>query len=128
MPAYQPEALHALFVDAFNRADADGLADLYQANAVLATRAGRAVGRHAIRQAYVDILASAGRMELETLAVLASGDGLALLHSAWAIHSDGNTTSGISTEVALRQSNGTWLFILDEPRTPGFAGSSSHLS
>ena len=123
MPAYQPEELHPLFVDGFNRADFDGLAGLYEPSAILATRTGRSVGRDAIRETYREILAGGGRIELQTLGVLVSADGLALLHSAWVIHRDGKTTSGVSTELARRQSDGTWLFVLDEPRTPIIAAS-----
>ena len=122
MPARQPNELHALFVEAFNRCDAEALADLYEPDAVLMTRAGTAAGREAICEAYRQMLKLGGRMELQTLSILASTD-VALLHSAWVIDRDGKTRSGTSNEVARRQSGGTWLFLLDEPRTPGIADS-----
>jgi uncharacterized protein (TIGR02246 family) len=123
MTSYEPERLHLRFVKYFNQADVDSLADLYEPNAILSTRTGKSIGREAIREAYREILAGGGQIELQTLTVLASSDGLALLHSAWAIHRDGKTTSGVSTELARKQADSTWLFVLDEPRTPNIAGS-----
>jgi uncharacterized protein (TIGR02246 family) len=118
MTAHTPQQIHELFVDAFNRADLNRLAALYEANGVLATQTETAVGREAIREAYRRILSAGGRMELQTRRVLDSGDGLALLHAARTFHRNGNATSGFSTEVVRRQADGSWLFVLDEPRTP----------
>ncbi len=44
MAAKRPEELHKLFVAAFNAADLEGLAALYEADAVLATAQGAARG------------------------------------------------------------------------------------
>jgi uncharacterized protein (TIGR02246 family) len=128
MPAYQPQQLHRLFTEAFNHDDSEALANLYELNGTLLTGARTAVGRDAIREAYRHMLNRGWRMELQTLAVLTSGDSLALLHSAWVIDRGGTTTSGISTEVVRRQSDGTWLFALDEPRTPGVTNAPTDLS
>jgi len=118
MTAHTPQEVHELFLDAFNRADVDALAALYEAKGVLVTRTETAVGRDAIRAAYRRILSGGGRMELHTHTVVDSGDGLALLHAAWTLHRNGTAISGISTEIVRRQADGSWLFVLDEPRTP----------
>jgi uncharacterized protein (TIGR02246 family) len=120
MTARTPQEVHELFLDAFNRADVDALAALYEANAVLVTQADTAGGRDAIRAAYRRILSDGGHMELQTLTVRDSGDGLALLHAGWTLHRKGTAISGISTEVVRRQADGSWLFVLDEPRTPEY--------
>ena len=57
-------------------------------------------------------------MELETRSTIESGEGLAVLHAGWTLHTSGSTARGISTEVVRRQPDGRWLFIIDEPRTP----------
>ena len=119
MAAHKPQEIHALFRDAFNRRDVDALVALYEDGAVLATGSGNWVGRESIGEAYQRLLAGGGRMELETLAVLESGDGLAVLHASWTYHRSENVRRGLSTEVVRRQSDGTWLFVIDEPRTPG---------
>ena len=64
------------------------------------------------------MLARGGQMELETRSVAESGEGLAVLHAGWTLHTAGSTARGLSTEVVRRQPDGTWLFVIDEPRTP----------
>ena len=119
MAAHKPQEIHALFLDAFNRRDIDALVALYEDGAVLASGSGNSVGRESIGEAYQRLLAGGGRMELETRAVLESGDGLAVLHASWTYHRSENVRRGLSTEVVRRQSDGSWLFVIDEPRTPG---------
>jgi hypothetical protein len=57
-------------------------------------------------------------MELETRTLLESGVGLAMLHASWTIRGNRSERVGMSTEVVRRQLDGTWLFVIDEPRTP----------
>ncbi len=64
------------------------------------------------------MLARRGQMELETRSVVESGAGLAVLHAGWTLSGSGATARGVSTEVVRRQPDGTWLFLIDEPRTP----------
>lgn len=118
MSARSPQEIHTLFLDAFNRADVEALLALYEPDAVFVTGEGSAIGHEAIRTAYQHILADGGRMEMETRTVLESGDGLAILHGAWTLYRDGTAINGLSTEVVRQQADGSWLFVLDEPRTP----------
>jgi uncharacterized protein (TIGR02246 family) len=117
MPAHKPAEIHVLFLDAFNRGDAGAITALFEPSAILVTARGTAVGHDAIRGAYTSMFERFGRMELETRSVVESGDGLAVLHASWTLHSAGSTARGISTEVVRRQPDGTWLFVIDEPRT-----------
>ena len=118
MPAHNPSEIHALFLDAFNRGDVEALVALYEPGAVLVTGGGTVAGHEAIRVAYDRMLARHGRMELETRSVVESAEGLAVLHASWTLHTAGSTAQGISTEVVRRQSDGSWLFVIDEPRAP----------
>ena len=118
MPATKPQDIHTLFVEAFNRGDVDALVALYEPNALLVTGNGPALGHDAIRKAYEHILSDGARMELKTQAVLESSDGLAVLHASWAYHRGDVTFPGLSTEVLRSQPDGSWLFVIDEPRTP----------
>jgi len=118
MPAYKPSEIHALFLDAFNCGDVEALVALYEPNAALVTRNGTVMGYEAIREAYHRMLAGGARMELETRAVIESGEGLAVLHASWTYHRGGTATPGLSTEIVRRQPDGKWLFVIDEPRTP----------
>lgn len=119
MSARSPQEIHKLFLDAFNHGNVEALLALYEWDAVFVTGSGPAKGHEAIRAAYQHILADGGRMEMETRTVLDSGEGLGVLHGAWTLYRNDATISGLSTEVVRRQADGTWLFVLDEPRTPG---------
>jgi uncharacterized protein (TIGR02246 family) len=118
MPANNPSEIHALFLHAFNGGDAEAITALYEPDAILVLGSERLAGHAAIRAAYERMLARRGRMELETRSVIESGHGLAVLHASWSLHTSGSTAQGISTEVVRRQPDNTWLFVIDEPRTP----------
>ena len=118
MSANKPTEIHILFLDAFNRGDVETLIALYEPSAALVTKDGTVVGHQAIREAYQRMLAGGARMELKTRAVVESSEGLAMLHASWTYHRGGTETPGLSTEVVRRQPDGTWLFVIDEPRTP----------
>ncbi len=117
-PVREPSEIHKIFLDAFNRGDVEGIAALYEAGAVLVVSGQTMVGHEAIRKAYTDMLARGGRMELETCSVAESGEGFAVLHARWTLHTGDSTARGLSTEVVRLQPDGTWLFVIDEPRTP----------
>jgi ketosteroid isomerase-like protein len=118
LPAPTPQQIHALFLNAFNRGDVETLVALYEPGAVLAVGNGNAIGHPAIRRAYQRLLADGARMQLETAAVLESGDGLAVLHARWTYRRGQEAVSGMSTEVVRRQPDGSWRFVIDEPKTP----------
>jgi ketosteroid isomerase-like protein len=111
--AAQPEDLARLFVERANAADADGLAELYELDAVLGFPPGRVtVGRDAIRAVCEQLVAQRPVFELEEpLPTLRHGD-LALTATRPA---DG---TGGRAQVAHRQLDGTWLRILDRPEAP----------
>ena len=112
----EPSGIHKLFLDAFNRGDVEAIVALYEPGALLVISGQTLVGHEAICEAYQRLLG--GQMELETQAVLGSGEGLAVLHGRWSLHTAGSTARGLSTEVVRRQLDGSWLFVIDEPRTP----------
>ena len=123
MPAHSPAEIHELFRIAFNRGDVDALIALYEPDAILVVNARIVTGREEIRKAYAEILLRRGRMTLETRAVVESQQGLAVLHGSWKVEpATGNAaepvTRGLSTEVVRRQTDGTWLFVIDNPFIP----------
>jgi uncharacterized protein (TIGR02246 family) len=112
--ARKPEDVTRLFVQRANAGDADGLADLYTDDAVLAYPPGSTtVGRPAIRAVLEQMLAHAPRpfpVE-EPLPSVCYGDlALTSTHSA-----DGK---GGRVQVCQRQPDGSWLRIIDRPETP----------
>jgi uncharacterized protein (TIGR02246 family) len=111
--AAQPEDLAQLFVQRANDRDAEGLAELYEPDAVLGFPPGHeTVGRAAIRAVLEQMLAAAPEFKLEEpLPTLHFGD-LALTSTRPA---DG---TGGRVQVARRQADGTWLRIIDRPELP----------
>jgi uncharacterized protein (TIGR02246 family) len=108
--AHRPEDLTRLFVAAANARDAEGIAELYEQDAVMAYPPGsRTVGRAAIRELWAKILENAPHFEPEPpLPTLISGD-LALTATP---PKDG---AGARAQVVRRQPDGTWLRVLDQP-------------
>ena len=123
MSVRNPMEIHAVFEKAFNAGDLDGLAALYEKDAILAADTSRTViGHTAIREAFQGYLAMRPRMTLETLAAFES-NGLALLHGRWSLQGTGPDgaeihITGCSSEVLRRQPDGTWLYLIDNPFTP----------
>jgi uncharacterized protein (TIGR02246 family) len=114
--AYKPEDLTRLFVERANKGDAQGVAELYEEEAVIAFPPGQmTVGREAIRALWEKVFAKAPHFEPEApLPTLLSGD-LALTSTP---PKDG---AGARAQVVRRQSDGTWLRVLDQPEfvSPG---------
>ncbi|GLW11090.1 hypothetical protein Misp01_62180 [Microtetraspora sp. NBRC 13810] len=108
--AMKPEDLTRLFVERSNAGDAEGVAALYEEDAVLAYPPGRrTVGRAAIRALWEKVLANRPHFEPEEpLPTLISGD-LALTATP---PKDG---TGARAQVVRRQPDGSWLRVLDQP-------------
>ena len=108
--AQRPEDLTRLFVERANDGDPEGIAALYEEDAVMAYPPGaQTVGRDAIRSLWEKVLANAPHFEQETpLPTLVSGD-IALTSTP---PKDG---AGARAQVVRRQPDGTWLRLLDQP-------------
>ena len=119
MPATEPEQMHGLFEQAFNAGDIDALMALYEPDAVLMPQPGAVVeGADAIREALRWFLDRGGQITLDTTLVVRVGD-LAYLSNRWSLAGgtmpDGSPAAlGATTaEVARRQPDGTWLYVID---------------
>jgi uncharacterized protein (TIGR02246 family) len=119
MPATEPEQMHGLFEDAFNAGDLEALLALYEPDAALVPQPGAlAEGTAAIRESLQWFLDRRGRITLDTKLVLRVGD-LAYLANRWSLRGgtmpDGSPAElGAATaEVARRQPDGTWRYVID---------------
>ena len=108
--AKQPEDLTRLFVERANDGDAEGLALLYEEDAVMAYPPGQTtVGRAAIQALWEEVLSHRPHFEQESpLPTLRSGD-IALTSTP------PQDQSGARAQVVRRQPDGTWLRLLDQP-------------
>jgi uncharacterized protein (TIGR02246 family) len=118
MPATTPEQVHRLFEEAFNAGDLDGLMELYESDAALIAQPGSVVyGSEQVRAGLQGFLALKGRITLDTKLVVTVGD-LAYLSNTWSLSGtgpDGNPVAlGATTaEVARRQADGSWRYVID---------------
>jgi len=108
--AATPEDLTRLFVERSNAGDADGVAELYEPDAVMAYPPGQlTIGRDAIRHLWKSVLAHRPHFTPEPpLPTLICGD-IALTSTP---PSDG---AGARAQVVRRQADGSWLRVLDQP-------------
>jgi uncharacterized protein (TIGR02246 family) len=118
MPATTPEQIHRLFETTFNNGDLDGLMTLYEPDAVLVPQPGSvARGTDQVREALQRYLALEGRITLDTKLVVTVGD-LAYLSNTWSLDGTGPdgqpvTLGATTAEVARRQTDGTWRYVID---------------
>ena len=93
---------------------------LYEPAAILAPQPGQVVRGHAaIREALRAFLAIARQFTLQAGNVMETND-IALLCSKWALKGtdpQGNSVelAGQTADVVRRQSDGTWLLVIDNP-------------
>ncbi len=107
-PATDPNDLERMFIERSNARDLDGLVALYEPDAVLMTSSAKGIasGRQEIHDALERMLAGQQTFVLgEQRPPLVSGD-VALTST---LLPDG----AITTEVARRQPDGTWLWVID---------------
>jgi ketosteroid isomerase-like protein len=106
--ALAPEDLERLFVERVNAGDVDGLVALFEPDAVLASPpATVASGSEAIRRVLHDLVASGVRLTLgDQQPTLRVGDV--------ALTSTRLRDGGVTAEVARRQPDGTWRWVIDQ--------------
>jgi ketosteroid isomerase-like protein len=108
--ALRPEDLTRLFVERCNAGDAEGVALLYEEDAVMAYPPGsQTVGRAAIQALWEKVLANRPHFETEEpLPTLVSGE-IALTSTP------PKDEAGARAQVVRRQTDGSWLRVLDQP-------------
>jgi uncharacterized protein (TIGR02246 family) len=115
-----PEQLGRLFAERVNAGDLQGLLELYEDGATFLGPDGEsASGTEAIRERLEGLIAMAPRITPTSSRVVMAGD-VALMSNRWQMslgEGDGKLAGvdGESTEVARRQSDGGWLYVIDNP-------------
>jgi ketosteroid isomerase-like protein len=106
--------IHRVVEDAFYAGDTDALVALYE-DAAMATPDGTFVnGRDAIREQWSGFVALGGNIQMTTRYAVVVGD-TALLSNDWHFTGAGMELSSRTAEVARRQPDGTWKYVIDHP-------------
>jgi ketosteroid isomerase-like protein len=110
MPAISPEDICRLFQRAMAEGDVDAALSLYDPEAVFVNQSGEVTkGRHGLRQELAPLAAMKARFDFTIKQVVETGD----------------TVSGpqpmrvYAIEVARRQADGTWCWLIGDPHTVG---------
>jgi enoyl-CoA hydratase len=126
MPMHDPENLHRLFAERVNAGDLDGLISLYEDDATLVGPNGaQAQGATALRERLEALLAIAPKIAPGSNRALVVGD-IALMSGSWRMtfgsqESASSGVQGTSTEIARRQADGTWRYVIDDPASAAIA-------
>jgi ketosteroid isomerase-like protein len=106
-PARDPQDLERLLISRQWVGDVDGMVALYEPNAVLDSGEGRlTLGREAIRDLFADITATGQRFD-------AGNQSPAVVNEDLALTSTRLPDGSVTAEVARRQDDGTWLWVID---------------
>lgn len=121
-PATTPEQVHKNYSEYFRTSDLEGLVSLYEPEAVVIGEDGAEIkGTAKIKEMFADALKCKGTLKIETLSEH-HVDNIASIRVKWhmqAIDQDGNEldVTNVASEVMRKQSNGGWLYIIDQPCT-----------
>ena len=114
-PGIDLTAIHPAVEAGVNNQDIDGLIALYAEDANMVRVDGSiATGLSAIREEWSGILAMNGQITLRSRYAIAAGD-LAVLSNQWTFKVGGEQISSVTAEVARRQPDGGWLYVVDHP-------------
>ena len=107
-PAREPNDLEKYFVERANEGDVEGLVVLYEPNAVVVPgEAMLLVGTDQIRAFFVEYVRDRPQLEPSDQAPAVISGDIAFTSSR---HSNGD----ISAEIARKQPNGNWLWVVDQ--------------
>ena len=118
MPAKSPEEICRLFQQYLAEGDIDSVLSIYDPEAVFLNQSGEVKkGEKELRQELADFAASKAVFNFDIKQVIQSGD-IALMHTKWKISSP-QEMSVYAIEVARRQPDGTWRWLIGDPFTIG---------
>jgi len=125
MAAKTPEETCRLFREAMRKGDLDSALAIYDPEAVFLNRNGEIKnGPSEIREVLAPFAAARATFDYRFKRIIRAGD-IALLHTLWNVAMPGLPMSVHAIEVARRQPDGTWRWLIGDPFTIGEDGSST---
>ncbi len=116
MPAKSPEEICRLFREYMAAGDVDSLLGLYDPEAVFLNQSGELKkGPQGLRQELSILATAKAAFDFQIKQVIQSGD-IALMHTMWRVSSP-RQIRVYAIEVARRQSDGTWRWLIGDPFT-----------
>ncbi len=118
MPARSPEEICRLFQQYMAEGDIDSVLSVYDPEAVFLNQSGEVKkGEAGLRQELDPFAARKAVFNFDIKQVIQSGD-IALMHTEWKVSSP-QQMSVYAIEVARRQPDGTWRWLIGDPFTIG---------
>lgn len=115
MAADSPEEICRLFQYYMAQADLDGLIELYDTDAVLCNRAGECKRGEGLKQELAPFAAAKAAFSYKIMQLI-EADDIALMNTEWKVSSP-QSLSMYAIEVARRQADGTWRWLIGDPFT-----------
>jgi ketosteroid isomerase-like protein len=116
--AKSPEEICRLFQQSIAAGDLNSLLSLYDPEAVFLNQCGEVkTGEAGLREVLAPLAAAQARFDYTIRQIIQSGD-IALMHTDWQVTSP-QPMSMYAIEVARRQPDGTWRWLIGDPFTVG---------
>ena len=127
MHARSPEEICQLFQQRMDRGDVDALLSLYDRQVAFVNEAGEVKsGIDALREELAPVAARKPRFDFEVKQIALSGD-IAVMHTWWTVSSDGHEPLSVhAIEVARRQPDDSWRWLIGDPFTVGRLSKSKN--
>ena len=107
--ATKPEEIGQLFLKYLNEGDLNALMSLYEEDAVLSDQAGHLLRSHEQIRSFYEILIS------QKISFNPGIQSIPLVHGDLALTSTKIPNGDITAEVARKQADGSWRWVLDQP-------------
>lgn len=118
MSAKSPEEICQLFQQHMAAGDLDALMSVYDPEVVFLSQAGEVKhGQEELRKELAPLAAAQSRFDYNIRQIIQSGD-IALMHTDWEVSSP-QPMFTYAIEVARRQPDGTWRWLIGDPFTVG---------
>jgi uncharacterized protein (TIGR02246 family) len=118
MPARSPHDICRLFQQYMAEGDIDAVLSVYDPEAVFLNQSGQAKkGTEGLRQELAPFAARKVIFEYDIKQVIEAGE-IALMHTQWKVTAERQMTV-YAIEVARRQPDGTWRWLIGDPFTVG---------